>query len=270
MDFIDTHCHIHEALHTPSHLYDGYPSAKPDLMLSAARSIGVTKVICVGTTLADSRLAVDFAQAKEGVWSAVGLHPHEAKVYFNGSSLKKNVIEEFTSLVTMSKVVAVGECGLDYHYNHSPKSQQIDILRFQIELAIDHDLPIIFHVREAFVDFWPILNDYPNIKGVLHSFTDSSENLSLALDRGLLIGVNGIATFAKTQDRLEIYRSIPLESLLLETDSPFLTPTPYRGRMNEPKYVRLVAEYLSAIRGEDLNTLASVTTKNALKLFKME
>jgi TatD DNase family protein len=166
------------------------------------------------------------------------------------------------------KIVAVGETGLDFFYNHSPKDAQIEVLRFQIELALDHNLPLVFHVREAFDDFWPIFDSYGGkIRGVLHSFTDSQANLDKAIERGLSIGVNGIATFAKHEKQLDMYRAIPLKNLLLETDAPFLTPIPYRGNICEPYHVETTANFLHNLRGENLEELAEATTHNAEQLF---
>jgi TatD DNase family protein len=164
----------------------------------------------------------------------------------------------------------VGETGLDYYYTHSPREAQEAMLRFQIELALAHDLPLIFHVREAFDDFWPIFESYQGARGVLHSFTDSVSNLERALSHGLYIGVNGIATFARQESQRVMYRTIPQRSLLLETDAPFLTPTPFRGTINEPKYTSVVAEFLSELRGEDLAELAATTTSNARDLFHLK
>jgi TatD DNase family protein len=128
---------------------------------------------------------------------------------------------------------------------------------------------MIFHVREAFDDFWPVFDQYKGIRGVLHSFTDSVANLEKAVARGLYIGVNGIATFAKDDKKTVMYRTIPQRSLLLETDAPFLTPIPFRGTINEPKHIRVVAEFLAKLRGEDLETLAGATTSNAKTLFNV-
>jgi len=134
-------------------------------------------------------------------------------------------------------------------------------------LALEYNLPLIFHVREAFDDFWPVFDRHPGVQGVLHSFTDSADNLAKALERGLYIGVNGIATFTKNQVQTEVYKAIPLQKLVLETDAPFLTPTPYRGRVNEPKQVAVIADFLAKLRAEDRETLAAATTINARKLF---
>jgi TatD DNase family protein len=167
------------------------------------------------------------------------------------------------------KIVAVGECGLDYFYTHSPKKDQQKALRFQIELALEHNLPLIFHVRDAFDDFWPIFDSYQGLKGVLHSFTDNQQNAHKALERGLHIGINGIMTFTKQNWQLEIIKQLPLQKILLETDAPFLTPTPHRGTVNEPSRVRNVAEFLATLRGETLQELAAQTTKNAQALFHL-
>lgn len=270
MEFIDTHCHIQSAgaEHGEKNTRDLW--AKTNLgsndIIKNAEAAGVTGLICVGCDLADSRLAVDFANAHEDCWASIGIHPHEASRYA-GDTEK---LAEFTSLAASQKVVAIGECGLDYFYDHSPKETQFEILKFQIKLAQKNNLPIIFHVREAFDDFWPIFESFngkQKTRGVLHSFTDSRANLERALDHGLFIGVNGIATFTKNPKQLEVYRAVPLDKLLLETDAPFLTPVPYRGTINEPKYVRVVAEYLADLRGESLEALATATTTNGKELF---
>lgn len=236
----------------------------PQSVITAAHGAGVTKMICIGTTLADSELAVEFAGEHEGVWASIGIHPHEAKHH-----LMPEAQATFAALATAPKVVAVGECGLDYYYGLSPKADQEKLLRFQIELALAHNLPLSFHVRDAFDDFWPIFDSYTGVRGVLHSFTDDLTNLEKGLERGLYIGVNGIATFAKNDKQHVIYRTIPQHALLLETDAPYLTPVPYRGKVCEPKHVRATVEYLSGLRGEALTQLASTTTANAVKLFKV-
>ncbi len=167
------------------------------------------------------------------------------------------------------KIVAIGECGLDYFYGHSSKEDQERALRYQIELALEYDLPMIFHVRDAFDDFWPIFDSYTGVRGELHSFTDTTQNLDKALTRGLFIGVNGIMTFTGNDWQLEVARRIPLDRLLLETDAPFLTPRPLRGKVNEPARVLLVAEFLSDLRQEPIDELAHHTVLNARRLFSL-
>ncbi|MEK7599728.1 MAG: TatD family hydrolase [Patescibacteria group bacterium] len=268
MELVDTHCHIQsiglsEGEKVTRELWADAKDLTRDMAVTNAVEAGVTRLLCVGCDLEDSRLAVDFVQDQAQCWASIGLHPHEAKLYAG----QQDKLDEFAALVTRPKVVAVGECGFDFYYNHSPKEAQAEILRFQIELALEHDLPMIFHVREAFDDFWPVFDSYSGIRGVLHSFTDSPDNARRALDKGLHVGVNGIATFTKSADQIEVYRSIPLDRLLLETDSPFLTPTPYRGTINEPKRLGAVADFLAELRGESPKVLAEATTANARKLF---
>ena len=178
--FVDTHCHIHES----------YPLPLDEVFARAANE-QVGQMICVGTSEESSRLAVAFAQERPNVYAAIGVHPHDTK-------------EGYASIADIAAaapkdVVAVGEIGLDYFYTHSPRETQIEALKRQIEVALVHDLPIIFHVRDAFDDFWPIFDSYEGIRGVLHSYTDSRQNLDIALERGLYIGVNGISTFTKDE-----------------------------------------------------------------------
>lgn len=271
-ELVDTHCHIQSAglqkgERTTLQLWAKADGLTGDKIVANAMAAGVKKMICVGCNLEDSELAVEFAQKNQGCWASIGIHPHEAQ-HFAGDEPR---LEVFAALAASDKVVAIGECGFDFYYNHSPKEAQKPILQFQITLALKHDLPLIFHVREAFEDFWPIFDGYKTstqpIRGVLHSFTDSLENMHKAVVRGLYIGVNGIATFVKDPRQKEVYKRIPTENLLLETDAPFLTPHPYRGSINEPKQVETIVEYLAKLRGEDRESLAAATTENARNLF---
>lgn len=253
--FIDTHCHIQEAEYAKG----------SEAALQAAREAGVEKLICVGTDEETSAEAVAFAARHENVWASVGLHPHDAK---NGVE----AVQQLRALLDSDKagkVVAIGECGLDYFYDNSPRDVQHDMLHAQLELAKDFDTPVIFHVREAFDDFWPIFDQYSGLRGVLHSYTDSLQNMEKALERGLFFGVNGISTFTKVDEQKEMFAAIPLECLLLETDAPFLTPTPKRGSINEPAYVRFVAEHVAKIRNISVEEVAFATTKNATALFSL-
>ncbi|HVW23213.1 MAG TPA: TatD family hydrolase [Candidatus Saccharimonadales bacterium] len=268
MNLVDTHCHIQSAglpdgERVTRELWSKAPELIGDQLVANAVAEGVTQLICVGCDLADSRLAVDFVKTRENCWASIGIHPHEAQHYI-GQPAK---LDEFAALATAEKVVAVGECGLDYYYEHSPRAAQIKLLEFQLELAKKRDLPLIFHVRKAFDDFWPIFDAAGGVRGVLHSYTDNAVNLEKALERGLYLGVNGIATFAKDPDNLKVYKAIPLSKLLLETDAPFLTPTPYRGSINEPKRVGTIAEFVAGLRDENLEHLAAATTRNARELF---
>jgi len=253
-NFFDTHCHIHE----PS-----FP-LPADEVVERAATAGVTKLMCVGTSTSDSKDAINFANKSDTIWASVGVHPSAAKELRDKATYKS-----FASLVKNKKVKAIGECGLDYFYNHTSKEDQEYALRKQFELAAEYNLPMIFHVREAFEDFWKIYDDYPKITGVIHSFTATKKELNEASKRDLYIGLNGIMTFTKNGDQIEAAREVPLSKLVLETDAPFLTPNPLRGKINEPKNVVLVGDFLSQLRGEHLEQLAIQTTKNAERLFKV-
>jgi len=265
IELTDTHCHIHEALGKDD-VADKWHEAgisDPAPLIEHATAADVTRLLCVGCTLRDSELAIALVQKHPKMWASIGIHPHEAAQYVEDEAARAR----FAALATKSKVVAVGECGLDYFYTHSPKADQERILRFQIELALEHDLPMIFHVREAFDDFWKIFDEYKGIRGVIHSFTATEKELAEILERGLYVGLNGIMTFTKHVKQLDAARAVPLDKLLLETDAPFLTPQPLRGTINEPKYVRIIAEFLANLRQESLEELAQASTTNAQHLF---
>lgn len=255
MQFIDTHAHVH----FPDYELD------PEEVLEAAAKDDVTKVLCVGCTLTDSKLAIDMAARQDNVWATIGLHPHEGAEYVNDDK----ALQEFRDLAGKPKVVAIGETGLDYYYDNSPREDQKKLLRFQLNLAQEFGLPMIFHVREAFSDFFAILDDFEGVRGVVHSFTGTLDEMNEILRRGLYIGLNGIMTFTKEARQLEMARAVPLSRLLLETDAPFLTPVPFRGKVCEPKYVRVTAEFLAKLRGESLAEIATTTTKNAETLFNI-
>ena len=247
---VDTHCHIHEA---------NYPLDIGDV-LARAHSAGVNQMICVGTSEQSSREALVFSKNHEHIYAAIGVHPHDTKEGYAA-------IGEL--LAAGEQPVAIGEIGLDYFYTHSPRELQITALETQLDLAQRYNLPVIFHVREAFDDFWPIFDNFSGLRGVLHSFTDTQANVDRAFERGLLIGVNGISTFTKDEAQKAMFANLPLGHILLETDAPFLTPVPYRGTVNEPAFVRNVAEFHAHIRNVDLDTVASATSANARALFAL-
>lgn len=245
---IDTHCHIHEK---------DFP-LDPEEGIARAHAADVMKMIVVGTSEESSADARRFASEHDGIFASIGVHPHESQ---NGWNILTPEVE------ASQKLVAVGEIGLDYFYNHSPRDTQIRALEEQIAIAQKLNLPIIFHVREAFDDFWPIFDNFHNLRGELHSFTDNQANLEAGLGRGLFIGVNGISTFAKKPEEQAMFAAIPMNKMLLETDAPFLTPAPYRGTVNEPAYVREVAKFHAEKRGISLDEISAITSANATALF---
>lgn len=262
--FTDTHCHIHEENYADS-----------EAAYQRAMEAGVKRLICVGTDVKSSREAVGFARDHDNVWASVGLHPHDATSGLHAIEELEELIRVSSLQSPASKIVAIGECGLDYFYNNSPREEQIAVLEAQLQLAQDYGLPVIFHVRDGktpehgsvWTDFWPILDAYKGLRGVLHSFTDTMSNLEKGLARGLLVGVNGISTFTRDENQRQMFASIPVGSLLLETDAPFLTPVPHRGTVNEPAFTTHIAQHLANLQSISLEELSRATERNATNIF---
>lgn len=255
---------------TDSHAHIHFADFQDDLqrIFDNARANDVGGIICVGTDEEDSHRALDFVtdelilKQSKGITlrATFGLHPHEA--HRGPKSL-----EAIRFLLKLGQPCAIGECGLDYYRNLSRREEQQAALTFQIELALEHNLPLVFHVREAWDEFFATIKNYPALRGVVHSFTGGPQEVDRAMDYNLYFGLNGIMTFTKDQEQLEAARLIPSDRLLLETDSPYLTPAPLRGKRNEPANVALVARFLSEIRNEDYALLAEQTNKNIQQLF---
>lgn len=245
---IDTHCHIHEA---------SYPLAVEEVV-QRAEDAGVTRLVCVGTNMQSSREAIEFAASRDNAYAVIGVHPHDT---VGGVAQIRDMAHE-------AEIIAIGEIGLDYFYMHSPREVQLRALEEQLQVAIDRSLPVVFHVREAFEDFWPIVDNFSQLRGgVLHSFTGELVDLERGLGRGLYIGVNGISTFTKDRMQQDMFRAIPVEKMVLETDAPFLTPSPFRGKVNEPSMVREIGQFHATQREMSLEELAHRTTANAVQLF---
>ncbi len=253
MELTDTHCHLQ---------FDKL-AANLAQVLKAAQAASVTRLVCVGTSVGDSLRAVDIAAANENVWATVGVHPHDGKDFFE----QKDAEPQLQNLFNKPKVVAVGEIGLDFYKNYSPKAEQEKLLRLQIELGAATKLPFVFHVRDAWADFWRIFDSCPNLSGVVHSFSATTKELDKALSRGLYVALNGIMTFTDDQAQLTAAKQVPKDRLLLETDAPFLTPKAARGQVCQPKHVRDIAEFLAELRSEPIDEMASYTTANAREVF---
>ncbi len=267
---IDTHCHLHDQeWFTPGQAKDA---------LQDAASRDVRQVICIGTDPDDSLNARDFALAHQNVYWTFGIHPEFADKFNQGGGALVNSMvielasvggrgpesldEESVPLTTelTKALIAIGEVGLDYHYDSPSRSTQISLFEQMLQLATDLHLPVSLHIREAFADLWPILDNFPRITGVIHSFTGSKRDLAKALERDFYIGVNGLATYTTTP-------LPPLEKMLLETDAPFLTPFHNRDTMNVPGNVREIATFLSGKMGVAETIIAEQTTHNATQLF---
>ena len=235
---IDSHCHIHDA--------EDFKST-PEEIIARARANNVLQMIVIGTSHQDSLRARDFAATHDNIFWSYGIHPSEDYHWSDETE----------------GAVAIGEVGLDYHYKPYDKAAQIKLFEEMLNLAKKHNLPLIFHIREAFDDFFPIVDNQHIKDAVVHSFSDNQENLEKSLKRGFYIGVNGMATFADIP-------LPPLERMLLETDAPYLTPVPFRGKINESGYIKDIADYLASKLGVSREEVAEKTTKNARELFKLE
>ncbi len=250
---IDSHCHLHDR--------EFFSEEEAEKILKTAQKRNIKQIICVGTSVEDSKSAKNFAGFHENIFWTFGIHPESA----DNSSRNYDIISEITD----QKLVAIGEIGLDYHYPGYDKSAQFRLLEEQIDLAISLDLPCSFHVRDALSDFFAIVSNFSKLKpSVLHSFSDSKENLEIALEKGFYVGMNGLATFAN----LDCYKNLDasiLDRTILETDAPFLTPAPNRGKINEPGNIADIASWLSTKLGVSETEVAEKTTKNVLKLFNL-
>ena len=243
---IDSHCHLHDL--------DFYTPEEQSQALLACTERQIEKLICIGTDHEDSFKAAEFAaQNPTKLFWSYGIHPNEF------DKPRKDVQFEHNN-----RPVAIGEVGLDYHYGENDKLDQARLLEEMLDLAIREDLPLIFHVREAFDDFFAILDNFSTakIRGVVHSFSDNKKNLKKSLERDFYIGVNGLATYSTLP-------MPPIERILLETDAPFLAPVPLRGQTNQPVNVHYVAKWISEKLGLDFDEVARITTENSETLFNL-
>lgn len=249
----DTHCHLnHERL----------AEDLPDVLAHAAEA-GVERLLVVGFDRESSREAVRLAEMLPGVYAAVGVHPHDARHY------DAETEAELRGMAENPRVVALGEIGLDYHYDFSPREAQFAAFRAQTELARETGLPIILHCREAYGDVLEVLaeENAAEIGGVMHCWAGTAAEAERALSLGLYLGIGGVLTFKNAGELRDIARTAPEDRLLVETDAPYLAPVPHRGKRNEPAYVALVAQALAQLRDIPLEALAKTTSRNAETLF---
>ena len=249
MIFTDSHCHL-----TMSNAAEN---------LAAARAAGVRGFVVPGTKLDDAPQAVAFAKEHADVWAAVGFHPHDSK------DCDDAAFEEIARLAGETRVVAVGECGLDYHYMHSPRETQIAVFERHIELAKALAKPIIVHNRESTADMIEILSR-SGVGGILHSFTETLEVATKLAALGFYISFSGIVTFRTAEALRDAARGVPRDQVLIETDTPFLAPVPFRGKTNEPAFVVKVAELLAQLWEVPLAAVAEQTTANFERAFSVK
>lgn len=251
---IDTHCHL------------DFPELAPqrDDVLNRARAAGVVRMISISTHASRFAGIRAIAEAHDDVYCSLGVHPHHSGE--EGELVEKDWLVKESQ---HTKVVGLGETGLDYYYNNSPKELQIESFRRHIQAALETNLPLIVHTRDADADTNEILKHegQGRLRGLLHCFSSTRKLAEQALDMGLYISLSGIVTFKKSEELRNIAKDIPLNRLLVETDAPFLAPMPHRGKPNEPAYVVHTAACVAEVKGVSLEELGRITTQNALSLF---
>lgn len=258
--FVDSHAHI-----------DGpeFDADREDV-IQRAHAAGVSAILNVGTGDPHSgafERAIELGKSHESIYTAIGTHPHDARLYDDAA-------EERTRLLIKGgiRVVAWGEVGLDFHYDNSPRDVQIAVFKRQLHAARDLNLPVIIHTREAETETIDILkSDYDGAsrRGVFHCFSGSEDLAKRALDIGFMISFSGIVTFKKAEELRNVARQVPLDRLLIETDCPYLTPVPHRGKRNEPSFVVEVARCLAGLHGLEIEELAHITTENFMRFFSL-
>ena len=250
---IETHCHL------------DYLKAEPlEEILRKISEAQIAKVITIGVDPDNLDRAMELSSTYNEVYFTQGIHPHDAK------SFTQTEFEKISTRATLPKMVAVGEIGLDYHYNNSPQDIQKEVFEKQLQLACDYDLPVVIHTREADEDTKSILKNFSSHlkrKGVVHSFTSTKELAEFVLGEGFYLGFNGIITFKKAENVQEVVKITPIDKILFETDSPFLTPVPHRGKENAPYYLPFVANKIAELKNIDLEILKDQVLSNSFNCF---
>jgi TatD DNase family protein len=255
----DAHCHLQDR-----YLTDWKAEGDARDALARAHAAGVDRVVVIGTDAQSSReaLAITELSGEVEIYATVGLHPHDA-------------LEDLSPIIEMAtaghpKLVGIGECGLDYYYEHSPRQEQRVAFARQIALATELDLALVIHARDAFDDLFDIFaSEGVPPRTVIHCFTGTPSEAEACLEWGCDISLSGVVTFKNAESLREAARLVPLERLHVETDSPFLAPVPHRGRPNEPAFVSLVGEFVANLRSEDTATVRQITAENSARLFRL-
>ncbi len=255
MELIDTHAHL------------DFPRFNEDRkqVMEKARKEDVNYIINVASNLAASHRGLELSQIFSSIYATVGVHPHDA------DQVDKEAISVLKDMAKADQVVAIGEIGLDFHYDNSPRDKQKEVFRAQLDLAREINLPVVIHSREAEEETLKILIEkkVSELGGIFHCFTGDLELAERVMDLGLYLALGGIITFNNADNLRRTVSDIPLKKILLETDCPFLTPHPYRGQRNEPSYVKYVAEKIAEIKDISLSEVAKRTTENAKKVYRL-
>ena len=260
MPLIDSHCHL-------DRLDLSETNGDLSVALDQARELGVTGFLCVDIDLDNFKDVLEIAEAHADIWCSAGIHP---LADLEATQLDAEHLSKLAQ--SSAKVIAIGECGLDYYYNPETAGNQRLLFETQLQVACALSKPVIVHTREAREDTLTLIRKYvpQGLKGVLHCFTESLEMAKAAVDLGFYISFSGIITFRNAESLREVVRQIPLDNILVETDSPYLAPVPYRGKSNQPKWVVEVAQCIADIKGMSFDEVCRATTENFERLFNLE
>ncbi len=253
---IDSHVHLDDER------FDG----DRDILINSLKDNKIELVINIGADMNSSMSSIELSKRYDNIYAAIGVHPHSA------SEMTEKTLDELREMSKEDKVIAIGEIGLDYYYDNSPRDIQRKWFREQLELAKELDLPVIIHSRDATKETYDIIKEAQDgtLRGVLHCFSGSVEVAMEYIKLGFYISIGGTVTFKNARVVREVAEAVPLDKLLIETDCPYLTPEPYRGKRNEPMFVKYVAEKIAEIRGISVEELAKSTNKNTKELFRIK
>lgn len=250
---IDTHIHLND------NQYD----EDLDEVIKRSHEAGIEKVVLIGCDHLGMKKAINMKKIKPEFYNvAIGLHPIDIEEW------TPEFKQDFIEMIENNNIIAIGEIGLDYHWYPEKKERQKEIFKEQLSIAQKYKLPVIIHSREAYNDCYEILKEYPDLKGVIHSFSDNYNMAKKFIDLGYYIGIGGPVTFKNGQNQQDVVEKINLNKLLIETDGPYLTPVPYRGKRNEPKYLHNIIDKISEIKKIEKEEIIKITTNNALQLFE--
>lgn len=249
---IDTHAHLNTKQYNDDLLE----------VISRSNTYGVTKIIVIGMDNYHNQKAVEIANNFDNIYATVGVHPCDVET---------EKIEDIFQFLDQKKVVAIGEIGIDLYWNKENLGKQISYFRSQLDIAQSYNLPVVIHTRESFNEAYDVVKDYKGkVSGVFHAFSSSLEDAKKAIELGFYIGIGGVITFSKRGELEEIVREIDLSKIIVETDSPYLTPKPFRGKRNEPGYTKFVVDEIAKIKNVDVEEVKKITSNNAIKLFGLE
>lgn len=252
MKMVDTHCHLDD---------EKFEKDREEIFKELSEKMEF--VVNIGYDLISSRKSVEYAKENKFIYAAVGIHPSEVE------NFTEKIEQEIKKLLKEKKVVALGEIGLDYHWMTSGKEHQKEIFKRQMKLAATENKPVVIHSREALKDTIDIIKEFPNVEGIFHCYPGSIESARL-IPENYYFGVGGVLTFKNSKKTVEFLEKIDLSRIVLETDSPYLTPVPFRGKRNNPLYVKHVAEKIADLKGISFEEVIKITTENAKKIYKIE